>query len=261
MRAHAKVLNGLAGVLGATEQEGVGAGGLLKRQLVEGLDGAAGRGDAGAGGGGDAQGGHVDLGHGQEAVVVGDGADNNDRLVLVAVLEVGRDARQRDGRAVDAAHEQAAQDHLVEGRIGAACRIDSSENVAIGAAAGGQKLTGQEAVKLHQELQVDVVALGGLAVRGPLVVLPQIDTYFPTGLQSAFGLRYAQTGVRRPAMHRLVAMPWAGVAKSRGFRRAATRNEFSAGSRKCHGRREKRISESRPLAHEGFEEALVTYPS
>ncbi len=42
-----------------------------------------------------------------------------------------------------------------------------------------QKLTGQEAVKLHQELQVDVVALGGLAVRGPLVVLPEIDTYFP----------------------------------------------------------------------------------
>lgn len=42
---------------------------------------------------------------------------------------------------------------------------------------GVRKLTGQEAVKLHQELQVDVVALGGLAVRGPLVVLPQIDTY------------------------------------------------------------------------------------
>lgn len=42
---------------------------------------------------------------------------------------------------------------------------------------GVRQLTGQEAVELHQELQVDVVALGGLAVRGPLVVLPEIDTY------------------------------------------------------------------------------------
>jgi len=38
------------------------------------------------------------------------------------------------------------------------------------------QLTGQEAVELHQELEVDIVALGGLAVRGPLVVLAEIDT-------------------------------------------------------------------------------------
>jgi len=40
----------------------------------------------------------------------------------------------------------------------------------------GPKLTGQEAVKLHQELEVHIVALGSLAVRVPLVVLAQIDT-------------------------------------------------------------------------------------
>jgi hypothetical protein len=157
--AHAEVLDGLTRVLGAAEEEGVGTGGLLESQLVESDDLAAGSGDAGTGGGGDAESGNRDLGDGQEAVVVGDGANNDDGLLLVAVLEVGRDAGERDGRAVDAAHEQAAQDHLVEGRISAA---------------------GQEAVELHQELQVDVVALGGLAVRGPLVVLPQIDTYYST---------------------------------------------------------------------------------
>lgn len=37
--------------------------------------------------------------------------------------------------------------------------------------------TGQEAVELHQELQVDIVALGGLAVRPLDVVAVQIDTY------------------------------------------------------------------------------------
>ena len=39
-----------------------------------------------------------------------------------------------------------------------------------------RQLTGQEAVKLHQELEVHIVALGSLAVRVPLVVLAQIDT-------------------------------------------------------------------------------------
>ena len=126
---HAEVLDGLARVLGATEQEGVGAGGLLEGQLVEGDDLAAGGGDAGAGGGGDAEGGDRDLGDGQETVVVSDGADNDDRLVLVAVLEVGRDAGQRDGRAVDAAHEQAAQDHLVEGSISAAWQFPVSKAI------------------------------------------------------------------------------------------------------------------------------------
>lgn len=36
--------------------------------------------------------------------------------------------------------------------------------------------TGQEAVKLHQELKVDIVALGGSAVSAPDVVAVEIDT-------------------------------------------------------------------------------------
>lgn len=114
------MLDSLARVLGAAEQEGVGTGGLLESQLVEGDDLTAGRGDAGTGGGSDAESSNLDLGDRQETVVVGDGANNDDGLLLIAVLEVGRDAGQRDGGAVDAAHEQAAQDHLVEGRISAA---------------------------------------------------------------------------------------------------------------------------------------------
>ncbi len=120
--AKAEVLDGLTRVLGAAEEEGVGTSGPLEGELIEGQDLAAGGSDAGTGGGGDAESGDLDLGDGQETVVIGDGADDDDRLLLVAVLEVGRDAGQRDGGAVDAAHEQAAEDHLVEGRISAACR-------------------------------------------------------------------------------------------------------------------------------------------
>ena len=40
----------------------------------------------------------------------------------------------------------------------------------------GREHTGQEAVKLYQELEVDIVALGGSAVRAPDVVAVEIDT-------------------------------------------------------------------------------------
>jgi len=173
----AEVLESLASVLGATEKEGVGTGGLLKGELVEGDGLATGSLDASTGSGGEAEGSNRDLGDGQETVVIGDGTDNNDGLLLVAVLEVGGNARERDGGTVDAGHEQPAEHDLVEGRVSAA---------------------GKEAVKLDQELQVDIVALGGLAVSGPLVVLAEIDTYSSqTDSQSAFN----GSGMLRLACH------------------------------------------------------------
>lgn len=121
MGTEAEVLDGLTVVLGATQEQGVGTGGLLERQLVEGQGAAAGGQDARAGGGGEPQGSDLDLGDLEQAVVVGDGADNNDRLLVVAVLQVGLDAGQGDGRAVDARGKEAAQDNLVEGRVGTTC--------------------------------------------------------------------------------------------------------------------------------------------
>lgn len=118
---HAEVADGLTGVLGTTQQQGVGTSGLFEGQLIESLDGAAGSEDASAGGRGETQGSDVHLGDLEETDIVGDGADNDDRLLLVAVLEVGCDTRQGDGRAVDAGHEQSAQDNLVEARVGTAC--------------------------------------------------------------------------------------------------------------------------------------------
>jgi hypothetical protein len=40
----------------------------------------------------------------------------------------------------------------------------------------GEMRTSQEAVELHQNLQVDVVTLGSLAVAAPHMVAVQVDT-------------------------------------------------------------------------------------
>lgn len=40
-----------------------------------------------------------------------------------------------------------------------------------------EKLTSQEAVQLHEQLEVDIVTLGRLAVRAPNVMSVEIDTY------------------------------------------------------------------------------------
>lgn len=117
---HAEVADSLTGVLGTAQQQGVGTSGLLECQLVEGLDGTAGSEDASTGGGGETQSGDVHLGDLEQTDVIGDGADNDDGLLLVAVLEVGLDAREGDGRAVDAGHKETAQDNLVEGSVGTA---------------------------------------------------------------------------------------------------------------------------------------------
>ena len=118
----AEVLDGLTGVLGATEDQGVAAGGGTQSKLVQGDGLTAGGDDAGTGGGGESQGSDGDLGEGQQTVVVGDGADNNDGALLTLLVDVGNNAAQGDGRTVDLGHEQAAQDDLVEGRIGTTWR-------------------------------------------------------------------------------------------------------------------------------------------
>lgn len=122
----AEVLDGLTGVLGATEEQGVGASGGAEGKLVQGQALAASLGDPGTGGGGEAQSSDGQLGELEQAVVVSDGANDDDGLALVGLARVlvggrGDDARDGHGRAVDARHEKAAEHNLVEVRIRAAC--------------------------------------------------------------------------------------------------------------------------------------------
>ena len=96
----AKVLESLTGVLGATDQQGVAAGGGTQGQLVEGQGLATGGDDAAAGGSGESQSGDGHLGDLEEAVVIRDSADDNDGLALL-IADLALDAGQGNGGSVD----------------------------------------------------------------------------------------------------------------------------------------------------------------
>lgn len=120
VRAETEVLNSLTGVLGATEEQGVGTGRGTQSKLVQGEGLTTGLLDTGTSGSGEAQGSNGQLGDVQETVVVGDGADDNDGLALLGLGDVGSDARERDGGTVDARHEETAENSLVEVGLGTA---------------------------------------------------------------------------------------------------------------------------------------------
>lgn len=142
--AKAKVLNSLAAVLGATQDQSVAASGGAEGKLVKSDGLTTGSHNAGAGGSGEAESGDGHLGDGEQAVVISDGADNNDSALLALLVDVGNDPGQRDRGSVDLGHKKAPKNNLVEGRVGT---------------------TGKKAVELYQELKIDIVALGRLAVR------------------------------------------------------------------------------------------------
>lgn len=159
MRAEAEVLDGLTGVLGAAEEDDVRASGGAHGELVESEALAAGLLDAGAGGSGEAQSADGHLRHLIEAVVVGDGANDSADLALVRlrrrwVVRDGVDLGQGDRWPVDLGHAQAAEDGLVELRVGT---------------------TRQEGVQLVQKSDVGVVAPRGLAVAARDVMAVQVD--------------------------------------------------------------------------------------
>ena len=121
----AEVLDGLTGVLGTAEEDGVGTSGGTHGELINGEALTTGGQDAGTSGCGEAKGGNGQLGDGQETVVVGDGSNNDDGLaldLLGSVLVGGGANNAGDGhrRAIDLAHHQAAEDDLVELGVGTA---------------------------------------------------------------------------------------------------------------------------------------------
>lgn len=114
MGTHAEVLDGLAGVPLAAEQDGVRTGGRTQGELVEGEDLAAGLEDALPGRGGEAEGGDRELRDDAQTDIVGDGADDDDDLGLAVRGASGLcgDAGQGDGRAVDLGEEETMEDGL-----------------------------------------------------------------------------------------------------------------------------------------------------
>lgn len=115
----AEVLARLASGRLAPEKNAVASGGRRQRQLVEGEHLASGGDDAGAGALGHAQGRHAQLGHLEQARVVGDGSDDGGRLGLLALHEL-RELGEGHRGAVGLGHVEAAEDDGVELGVGAA---------------------------------------------------------------------------------------------------------------------------------------------
>jgi hypothetical protein len=115
----------------------------------------------------------VQFGDSEEAVVVRDGANDADGFVFVRFLRGLRgdftgDAGDGHWGAVDAGHEEAAEDDFVEVRVCAAYTAVRICFVGVFGLVEGH--TGEEAVQLHEEFEVDIVALGSFSVSVPDVV-------------------------------------------------------------------------------------------
>lgn len=114
MGSKAKVLHGLSRVLGSTEEKSVGSGGRPKSQLIQGQCLTTGLLDPSPSSSSEAKSSDGQLGHCQEAVVIGDRSDNDDSLSLVRLSDVRDDTRERNRRAVDPRHKQTTEHDFVE---------------------------------------------------------------------------------------------------------------------------------------------------
>jgi hypothetical protein len=128
MRPKPEMLHTLPGILRSTQQQRIRTGRRPHSQLIQRQSLTTSLLDASAGSSCEAEGRNGQLGDGEEAVVVGDGAHDDDGLVLggvVGALGVGGayEAGEGDGGAVDAGHEEAAEDDLVEVGVGTTCGL------------------------------------------------------------------------------------------------------------------------------------------
>jgi hypothetical protein len=206
---HAEVLNSFASILRPAQNQGVAASRGTKSKLVQ-RDSLTTSGDnASSCGSSESQSSNRDLGESQEAVVVGDSADNDNSTLLAFLVDVGIDARQRDRRTIDLGHKQAAEHNLVECGVGTTFEIVISlgpmarsiqcnvmyriaQCVVVGSFWGGSH-TSEEAVELHQELEVHVIAGRSLAMCALDMMAVEIDTC-KSKSSSAVVPRYAHDG-------------------------------------------------------------------
>ena len=114
------MLECLSGVLWSSEEQGVASGGSAESQLIQSQGLTSSSNDAGTSSSSESESGNAELGDGQETVVIGDGTDDTTVRLSVLARLVSNNARDGDGWSVDAGHEEAAENDLVEGRVGSA---------------------------------------------------------------------------------------------------------------------------------------------
>ena len=111
----AEMLDGFTSVLGTSQEQSVGSSWSPESQLVQSQSLTTGGNNASTGSGSETESRNTELGNCQESVIIGDGANNYDGLVVRLLRGVRNDSGDRDGRSVDAGHEKAAENDLVEG--------------------------------------------------------------------------------------------------------------------------------------------------
>jgi hypothetical protein len=116
----AEVLHGLTGVLGSTEEEGVGTGRSTESKLVQGQSLTTSLLNASTSSGGEAEGSDRELGNIQQAVVIGNSADDDDGLALVGLANVRDGTRKRNRGTVNSRHKETTENSLVEVGLGTA---------------------------------------------------------------------------------------------------------------------------------------------
>jgi hypothetical protein len=130
VRTETEVLDSLAGVLGSSQQNNIASSRVSQSQLVQSQSLTTSLLDPGTGSSGESECGNVQFGDCEETVVICNGSDNSNCLVLVSLLGglglcLGDNARNRDGRTVDARLKKALKNDLVEVGVGATCALET----------------------------------------------------------------------------------------------------------------------------------------
>lgn len=122
VRAKPEVLNRLPSILGPPDEKRVASSRRPQGKLVKSQSLASSCLDSGTSGGSESQSGDGKLRNREETVIVSDGADNDDSLIVVVgrvwVSTVLDDTGDRDRGSVDLGHEETAENSLIEGAVG-----------------------------------------------------------------------------------------------------------------------------------------------
>lgn len=124
VRTHSEMFDRLSRILGSAQQDAVAACGCTQSQLVDRERLATGLFDASAGRGGKSECRDAQLGHGEEADVIGHGPNDDEGFGgLGGARSMCGQAREGEGWAVDARHEEASEHDFVECGVRTTCQI------------------------------------------------------------------------------------------------------------------------------------------
>lgn len=158
MWTHAEMFNSLSRILLSPQQKGIMSLGSSQSQLIQSDDFTTTLLNSRTCCLGDFQSSNAQLWNFQHSHIIGNRADDYDRLsfILFRVRHLTVDEADRDGRTVNTGLKKTFEDDLVEFRVGAA---------------------GKETVQLYEEEQVDVLGRRGFAMAlSDVVAFDKVDT-------------------------------------------------------------------------------------